>query len=141
LGLDKRYLTVVQLLPGYLPMNRIKVEISSFISNKWIFTTKPNDYEENDLVENRLLNIRNKALCRSYFGCCKTPLTMDERIIESGLEVLEFTQKSKMVFESEKNEKAFRDSIKEGQIHLMRQHDKIEQKLDQLLNRKFDKSL
>jgi hypothetical protein len=137
-------------MPEYLPINKIKVEISTFDSNKWIYIPKPikpNDDEKNDAgyelqrdIESDpfpLTHVKSRVLSQSFFGFCKVPLEMDERIVESGLKVLENVQESKSKKDLEKKEKAHRDEIKEGlkrQQVVERKIDKIEQKLDQLLN-------
>jgi N12 class adenine-specific DNA methylase len=138
--LDKKLLKVVQLMPDYLPMNQVKVEISSFDSNNWMYVPKSFDDKENYIDEKPLLNEENKVLSRSYFGCWKVPIKMNDRIIENGLKVLDCNQETKWKRELKKKEKAYRDEIKEGLEQLKRQLDlkleKIEQKLEQLLNRK-----
>jgi hypothetical protein len=150
-GLDKKFLTIVQLMPDYLPMNKIKVEMSSFDSNKWIYIPKKevfNDDELNEVGEIMqrdierdpfpLQEVSKKALSGSFFGFFNEPVEMDERIIESGLQVLQCSQESKADRELEIKEQAHRDEIKESLDHLNRQLnlniDKVEQKLDQLLN-------
>jgi hypothetical protein len=95
-------------MPDFLPMNKIKVEMSSFDSNKWIYVPKPNkhdDDEKDDKGEELqrdiesdpfpLLDVKKKALSRPYLGCYMIPVKMDELIIENGLNVLESNQELK----------------------------------------------
>jgi hypothetical protein len=123
-GLSKQILAKLQLIPD-LPMNKIKIEISSFLSNKWIYVPGKEEYafyETNDKNENitrdiendpfPLLDVKQKALSRNYFGCCMGPIKMDERIIESGLRVLECNRAFKSQRETEKMKKAYRDVSK-----------------------------
>jgi hypothetical protein len=125
--------TKVQLMPDHLPMNKIKVEISSFDSNNWIFIPGKErfaDDAKNDKGEEMstdvekdpfpLFAVKKKAMNRSHFGCCEIPVEMDERIIERGLKILESNREIKAKSELEKKNKA----------GLERQ----QQKFDQLLN-------
>jgi hypothetical protein len=147
--LDKKFMTILQLMPN-LPMNRIKVEISANASNKWIYVPKPikpddeNKFSELNMAitPSPLSNVKNRVLSRSYFDFFKSPLKMNERIIENGLKVLERNQehakkelKKKSKREFEKREKIYRDEIKEWQDQQGLKTDKIEKKLDQLLMR------
>jgi hypothetical protein len=109
LGLDKMFLSIVQLMPNYLPMNKIRVEISSFDSNKWMDAPKFNDDKYCTKDELPLIEDEKKVLGFSYFGCCKVPIEMDERIIESGLKVLENNQEIKSKLEMKAKKKANRE--------------------------------
>jgi hypothetical protein len=88
--------------------------------------------------ETTLKDEKNQVLNRTYFCCCNVPLEMDDRIIESGLKVLESNQEFKSKKELEKKKKAYRDKIEDGLSQMKRQldskimerFDKIEQKLD-----------
>jgi hypothetical protein len=134
-------------MPDYLPTNRIKVEISSLSSNKWIFiprTRHIDDDERDDKGEELardierdpfpLKDVKRRVLSRSYFGCCKVPLEMDGRIIESGLLVLESNREAKINEDLAKKEKIYRAEVKERLEESKRQQDKMEQKFDQMLN-------
>jgi hypothetical protein len=132
-------------MPGYLPMNQIIVEMSSFGSNKWMYVTKADDdFFENfvdEFGEKRLKTVKQMALSRSHFGY-KVPLLMDEPIIEGGLKALERNLESMTTSRSgvEMKIKAYFDKNKEELDEIKRQQDKINGKLDQLLNQKLVKS-
>jgi hypothetical protein len=156
-GLNIKILKIVQLMPDYLPLNKIKVEVSSVDSNKWIHITKPEkpSIHESDEVGGNidrdiemdpfpLFENKKRAINRSFFGLCKVPLEMDERVIESGLKVLECKQKTMSDMDSEK-EKAYHNEIKEelkrlkgleGKIDEIHQKtDQIERQLDKLISK------
>jgi hypothetical protein len=131
-------------MPDYLPMKKIKVEISSFDSNFWIYIPKPmktnddNDKKVKIDIERDpfpLIHVKKSVLNSSFFGFCKVPLEMDKRIVESGIKVLEYNQESKTNRQLEKIEKAYREEIKERlkrQQSLEGKMDKIEHKLDKM---------
>jgi hypothetical protein len=133
----------VQLTPDYLPMNRIEIVMSSFDSHKRIYIPKPKNIIDDEKMghgieqdPDPLLNVPKTIMNQSYFRCCKFPVKMDDRIIESGLNVLQLKSKREL----EKQEKADRDEIKQTLVHLKQQLDtkieNIEQKLDQMLNQR-----
>jgi hypothetical protein len=123
-NLDKKFLTVVQLMPDFLPMNKIEIVISSFDIHKRIYIPKPKNIISNEKMEHGIeqdpvpfLNVTKTMVNQSYFGCCKTPVKMDDRIIESGRKVLQMKSKREL----EKQEKADRDEIKQTLGHLKQQ--------------------
>jgi hypothetical protein len=123
-------------------MNRIKVEISTFPSNKWIYIPKSikpsdDDCDDYDRILQRDIErdpfpiylVRRRALCRSFFGCCSAPVEMDQQIIENGLKVLAC-----------KKSKTYGDETAEilkQQQGLKEEIDKIGQKLNLILNKKI----
>jgi hypothetical protein len=152
-GLDKKVEWLkVQLMPDHLPINKIKVEISSFDSNKWIFIPGKErfaDDAKNDKGEEmsrdvekdpfRLSDVKKKAMNQSHFGCCcMVPVEMDERIIESGLKVLksnrEFKAKSNLERQQNLKKEKFEQKFDQLFNEMQQQGLKIEQKFDQLMN-------
>jgi DNA polymerase III epsilon subunit-like protein len=122
-------------MPDYLPMNQVRLEMSSFGSNKWMYKSNPLSEEDFNIGEERLKAVEKIALGRSYCGY-KIPFIMDEPIIEGGLKVLESKQKSEM----ERKKNAYQHEIKEELGQMKRRQEKIEKKLDQLLNLKFGRT-
>jgi uncharacterized coiled-coil protein SlyX len=137
-------------MSDFLPMNRIKVEISSLDSKYWILIPKPAKPNEDETDDNGktlerdierdplpLLNVKKTVLHQTYFGSWKIPLKMDEWITKKGLKVLKRNQEMQSKKELEKIKKAFRDKTEDGLDQLEQQKgkiDKMDHKLDQLLN-------
>jgi hypothetical protein len=141
-------MSILQLMPN-LPMNKIQVEISAYDSNNWIYIPKPiasddrTNFSELDMAitPSPLSKVKTRVLSRSVLGCFKVPLNMNERIIESGLKVLERNQeqaKGKLKKKTKINlgdkEKTYQDEIKEWQDQQGVKIEKIERKLDQIMN-------
>jgi hypothetical protein len=122
LGFNQKYQTILNWMLGFLHLHPINVEISLFDSNNWIYSPEPGAYKEDATLQLPLEATKTQQelkdnlkyiLDRSYLGFFKGPLKMDERIVESGLKVLESNQQRQ---------------LKKQQL------DKMEEKLDHLLN-------
>jgi hypothetical protein len=158
-------MSYIQLMPDYLPMNKIQIEISCYDSNKWICAPKPikphhikvyiNDYKavEREIAPLPLSSPKNSkdkeikkhVLKRSIFGCHKVPVEMDERIIESGLKVLESNQqeakkqlKKKAKRELEKKKQFYldenREELNQQGLKMDKIEEKMEKKFEQMMN-------
>jgi hypothetical protein len=121
-----------QLILGFLPMKKIKIEISKFVSNRLIFIPKPKSPEfivdtshdvEGDPFP--LAISKGAALRQSYF-VYKVFEKMDERIVRSGLKILQ--QRQQLTSEMERK-------LVKNERKLKAYQDKIDQKFDRILNR------
>jgi hypothetical protein len=121
-----------QLIPGFLPMKKIKIEISKFTSNRLVFIPKSMDPEfivhilhdvEGDPFP---LEIYKGAALRWWYFWYKTFVEMDERIVRRGLKILQ--QRQQLASEMERK-------LVKNERKLKAYQDKIDQKFDKILNR------
>jgi hypothetical protein len=115
---------MVALIPNFLPMKRIKIEISSFDSDKWIYIPKSNSIDMDVLMDVEgdpfpLTKYKFAALHRTFFGY-KSYVQMDKRIVRNGLEILERRQQLVLEGQQKKLQIAYQDQV--------------QQKLDKILN-------
>jgi hypothetical protein len=117
---------MVQLIPDFLPMKKIKIEIASQVNVKWISIPKLDGsdlFKEDDRFSSNdsFRKTDEEILTRSFFGLKTTMVKMDERIVKSALDILERRDQMELEVERARVKKICQDAI--------------EQKLDQLLHR------
>jgi hypothetical protein len=140
------------MMPKKLPRNKVKIEISSYDSNKWMFVpgeviktddTKINKSEnistdiEGDPFP--LLDVKEKTVHWSFFNYSWIPDEMDSQIIENGLKVLECNRELKAQKkleiknrEFEKTEKVDREQKKRTLEWLERQQQQLDLKINKI---------
>jgi hypothetical protein len=108
-----------------IPKHKIKVEISSFDSNRWIYFPRTRQHS-NEKIDNRsdiegdpfpLMYFKEKVLHWSIMGVSK----MDSQIVQNGLKVLECNRQLKSKRELEKKKRHYRQYTMQTLDRLERQ--------------------
>jgi hypothetical protein len=112
------------LIPYFLPMKKIKIEITANVDGKWIYIPRSNQTDLFKEVAKFAKKAKNdEVLVRSFFGL-KYKVDMDKRIVNSALEILERRKQLELEMEQEKVKQAYQDGIEQK---LIDQNQKLEQ--------------
>jgi hypothetical protein len=119
LGFDQKLEALNQLLPNFLPMKKIKIEIIPNVTGTEICIPKSG---QSNLfkADSRFISSKKNGeiLVRSFCGL-KSTVKMDKRIVNSALEILERRKQTELEMEQKRVKQAYQDSIEQKLNHLL----------------------